>query len=52
MSLFEVLYGWSCNTHINYSDLLNMILIGPNMLVEMEHEMRVIKKNLQEAQHW
>ena len=25
---------------------MNMVLIGPNMLAEMEYEMHVIKKNL------
>ena len=45
MSLFEALYGWCCNTLINWSDPVNRVLIGPNMLVEMEQEMQVIKKN-------
>ena len=50
MSLFEALYGWSCNTPINWSDPVNKMLIGPYMLVEMEHEKQVIKKNLKAAQ--
>ena len=36
MSLFEALYGWSCNIPINWSDLVNKVLIGPSMLAEME----------------
>jgi len=49
MSLFEALYGWSCNTPISWSDPVNRVLIGPDMLVDMEYEMRVIKKNLKVA---
>ena len=36
MSLFEALYGKSCNTPTNWSDLMNMLLIGQNMLAYME----------------
>jgi len=39
MSPFEALYGQSCNTPISWSDPVNRVLIGPNMLVEMEQEM-------------
>lgn len=45
MSLFEALYGWSCNTPINWSDPVNGLLIGLDMLAGMEQEMQVIKKN-------
>ena len=38
------------NTSINWSDPVKMVLIGPHILAEMEHEMLVIKKNLQETQ--
>ena len=46
MSPFEALYGWNCNTPISWSDPLNMVLIGMDMLVDMEQAMQVIKKNL------
>ena len=49
MSLFKAIYAWSCNTPISWIDPVNMVLIGPNMLVDMEQEMQVIKKNLKEA---
>ena len=39
MSLFEALYGKSCNTPISWSDPVNKVLIGLNMLEKMEHEM-------------
>jgi len=35
MSLFEGLYGCSYNIPISWSDLVNMVLIGLDMLVEM-----------------
>ena len=46
MSLFEALYEQSWNTPISWSDPINRILIRPDMLEEMEHEMYVIKNNL------
>ena len=42
----EALYGHSCNTPISWSDPVNRVLIGPDMLVEMKQEMQVIKKNI------
>lgn len=45
MSLFEALYGQSCNNPISWSRPMNKVLIGPNMLAEMEQEMHVIKNN-------
>ena len=52
MSPFETLYGWSCNTTIYWSDPMNTVLIGPDMLAEMEQEMEVIKKNLKKAREY
>jgi len=46
MSPFEALHGQSCNTPIRWSDPVNRVLIGPDMLVDIEQEMYVIKKNL------
>ena len=43
MSLFEELYGWSCNIPINWSYPVNRVLIGLDMLADMEYEMKVIK---------
>eukprot|EP00253_Pinus_taeda_P034821 PITA_34821 len=50
MSPFEALYGQSCNTPISLSDLVNRVFIGLDMLVDMEREMKVIKKNLKVTQ--
>jgi len=38
MSPFEALYGWSCNTSISWSDPTSGVLIGPDMLADIEHE--------------
>jgi len=46
MSLFETFYEWSCNTPINWSDLMTNVLIGPDMLAEMEQDTSSIKINL------
>ena len=50
MSSFKALYGLSCNNPISQSDLMNRVLIGPDMLAEVEQEIQVIKMNLKEAQ--
>ena len=50
MSPFKALYGWSCNTPISWSDPMNRVLIGSNMLTDMEREMQVTKKNLKTTQ--
>jgi len=50
MSPFEALYRQSCNTPISWSDLVIRVLIEPDMLADMEHEMQVIKKNLKATQ--
>ena len=47
MSLFEALYEWSCNTLISLSDLVKKVFIEWDMLVNMEHEMEVMKKNIE-----
>jgi len=36
VSPIEALYGQCCNTPINWNDLVNKVLIGPDMLAEME----------------
>ena len=51
MSSFEALYGQSCSNPISWSDLVNKVWLGPNMLEEMEQEMQVINKNLNETYH-
>jgi hypothetical protein len=51
MSPFEVLYGRLCNTPVSWSNPVNRISIGPDMLKEMEHQVTQIKQNLKVAQN-
>jgi hypothetical protein len=44
MSPFKVLYGWSCNTPVSWSNPVNRITIGPDMLKEMEQQVIQINK--------
>jgi hypothetical protein len=50
MSPFEVLYGRSCNTPVSWSNPVNIISFGPDMLKEMEQQVTQIKQNLKVAQ--
>jgi hypothetical protein len=51
MSPFEVLYGRSCNTPVSWSNPINEISFGPDMLKEMEQQVTQIKQNLKVAQN-
>jgi RNA recognition motif-containing protein len=51
MSPFEVLYGRPCNNPISWSNPLNIITVGPDMLKEMEQQVTQIKQNLKVAQN-
>lgn len=46
MSPFEDLYGRRFNTPIRWNDLVNKMLISPEMLQEMQQEIYAIKNNL------
>lgn len=39
ISMLEAFYGKSCNTPISWSDLMNRVFTGLNMLAKIEHEM-------------
>ena len=49
MNLVDTLYCRSCNTPISWSDPLRKVLIGLDLLEEMEQEMLVINRNLKET---
>jgi hypothetical protein len=51
MSPFEVLYGRACNNPVIWSNLMNIVTIGPDMLKEMEQQVTQIKQNLKVAQN-
>jgi hypothetical protein len=49
MSPFEALYGRQCKIPISWSNPVDIIIIGPNMLKEMEQQVIRIKNNLKIA---
>jgi hypothetical protein len=51
MSPFEVLYGRPCNTLVSWSNHVNRVTIGPDMLKELEQQVTQIKQNLKVAQN-
>ena len=50
MSPFEALYGRQCRMPINWSSPETKLLLGPEMLAEMEAEVKIIRQNLKAAQ--
>jgi hypothetical protein len=50
ISLFEALYGRNCNTLLNWDNIVDRAIIGPDLLKEMEEKMEKIKQNLKATQ--
>ena len=50
MSPFEILYGKKCNTPISWDNPVDSVLIGLELLQEMEQIVREVQKNLKAAQ--
>ena len=50
MSPFEALYRRQCITPINWSSPETKLMLRPDMLVEMELEVKKIRQNLKAAQ--
>jgi hypothetical protein len=50
MAPFEALYGRSCCTPLNWSQVGERTLFGPKLLQEAEEKVGMIKENLREAQ--
>ena len=50
MSLFESLYDRKCNTPVSWDNPADRIVVGPELLKEMEDQMIKIKQNLKAAQ--
>ena len=46
MSPFEALYGRQCHTPINWSSPKRKLMLGPEMLAEMELEVKKRRQNL------
>jgi hypothetical protein len=50
LSPFEVLYNRKCTMPISWDDPVNRLMVGPEMLQEMESMVRRVQQNLKEAQ--
>ena len=50
MSPYEVLYGRRCRTPMNCYNPVNRVVLGPELLKEMEQEVVKIRQNLKAAQ--
>ena len=50
MSPFEALYGRQCRTPIKWSSPETKLMLGPDMLPEMEIEVKKIRQNLKATQ--
>jgi hypothetical protein len=50
MAPFEALYGRRCRTLLNWSQVGERELFGPDLVLEAEEKVRVITKNLEAAQ--
>jgi hypothetical protein len=48
---FKVLYGRPCNTPVSWSNPVNIISFGPDMLKEMKQQVTQIKQNLKVARN-
>ena len=50
MSPFEILYGRKCTTPISRDSPVDRLMVGPEMLQEMEQTVRKVQKNLKVEQ--
>ena len=49
MSHFEILYGRKCNTPISWSSLVHRLMLGPDLLKDMELTMKYVQQNLKDS---
>jgi hypothetical protein len=47
---FEALYGRRCRTSLNWSQAREREIFGPNLVLEAEEKVKIIRKNLEAAQ--
>jgi hypothetical protein len=50
MSPFEALYGKKCNTLVSWDNPIDRVVVGPDLLMEMEEQMLKKNKKLKVAQ--
>ena len=51
MSPFEILHGRKCTTPISWDSPVDRLMVGPEMLQDMEHNFWEVQKNLKVVQH-
>ena len=51
MSPYEALYGRSCRTPVTWDNLVKKIVLGPELLKEIDQEVIKVKKNLKTTQN-
>ena len=49
LSPFEILYGRKCNTPISWSNLVDRLMLAPDLLKEMELTVKQVQRNLKIA---
>ena len=49
MRSYEALYGTRCRTLVAWDNLVNRVVLGPELLKEMEQKVVKIRKNLKAA---
>ena len=49
MSPFEILYGWKCNTPISWRSLVDMLILGPELLKDMELIVKQVQQNMKSS---
>ena len=47
---FEILYGCNCNTPISWSSHVDRLMLGPDLLEDMELTVKHVQKNLKVSQ--
>ena len=50
MSPFEIIYGKKCNTPISWSSPVDRLMLGPELLRDMELTMKHVQQNLKVAE--
>ena len=50
MSPFEVLYGRKCRTPVTCNNIVDRLMLGPNLLMDLEQLITKVQVNLKEAQ--
>ena len=50
MSSFQILYGSKCNTPISWSNPVDRLMLGPDLLKEMDLTVKQVQQNLKASQ--